>query len=152
MNQQEVNVLIQSEMNMLEERLKSLGCNTEIGCLAGKKHFQEHADKWASDIHNLKSYTKENDKENKVVRQKLSEVTIMLHDVIKDLSNLLKNYSSVEKRVDRFDVKLWGVVVIILTLCIGTLGSSYLVFNSIGDRVYGMIKKELVELNNNQGG
>lgn len=74
----------------LENKFKANGCGTEVGCFFGKKHVQMHGDKLDSDINNLKEYQKRQEKENRDVTKKLSEAIMSFHEVLGDLSSLLK--------------------------------------------------------------
>jgi len=150
----EVTALINDSIQQLDskiDRMIALGCNSEAGCRAGKKHFQEHQDKWASDINNLKENRKAQEKENKDVSKKLSEVVIMFHDTIRDLSGVLKNVQELkndltevkektipeceersERRIKIIDARLWGLLVIFLGALLGILWNGVAVKNTVG--------------------
>jgi hypothetical protein len=121
MDKNEVNELIEKQLKKYETKINALGCPTKIGCMAGKAHFQMHEDKLASDVNNFKNYIKSNDEDKRVSSLKLSEVTIMLHDVVANLANLLESYKEVKKTVQMVGNRLWAIVTIILGLCIGTV-------------------------------
>jgi len=121
MNQAEVTNLIKEEMEKWKRRINSLGCSSEIGCVAGKAHFQMHENKLNSDILAFKNYMKDNEMDKNKTANKLSEVTIMLHDVVTNLANLLSNYGELQEVVGGLNKKLWSIVLIIFGLCVGTV-------------------------------
>lgn len=140
-------------LKSLEEKvdqIKALGCNTEVGCFAGKKHFQEHADRWESDIYNLKEGQKYQEKENKEVSKKLSEVIIMFHDTIKDLSNVLRSVKELktnvrdieteqipksecrsEARIKGVSNRVWAIIMIFVGTMVGLIWNTLEVKRSV---------------------
>ncbi len=131
MNQAEVSAIVREVMEKWRDQINALGCPTEVGCVAGKRHFQEHADKWASDIEDFKNYIKDNNAENKETTSKLSAMTIMLHDAIGELGATLKQVGDLKVAFEKYDGKLWAIVMIILGLAVGTIWASYNVSASV---------------------
>lgn len=149
----EVHKMIQDNMRTLEKKIDIMvdsGCNTKVGCLAGKSHFQEHEDKWSSDIINLKEARKTQEKEGKEVSRKLSEVLIMFHDTIGQLNTVLKGVNELkinvkdvekkqipkseersEKRIKGIDNRLWAVITIFVVIMGGLIWNTLEVKNSV---------------------
>ena len=127
MTQKETGELVQREISR-----HFLSCET--GTII-KKHVQTHADKFDSDIYNLKEGQKNS-------ANKLTEASIMLHDVISEFASLLKSHSetkeahedrmeSHEKRMDRQDTRTWGIVLILISLAIGGMWVGNRMVNSV---------------------
>jgi len=165
LTQADVEIIIRQEMDKLQSHFKSLGCGSEVGCPMGKRHFQEHADKWSSDINDSKEYMKTNDEANRVTAGKLEIASSLLHEACADIKNMLQTFSLIkgdhEKRMDRLDSKLfsldlkfWGVMVLLVSLAItafwkgseftSSLSSSVKTINSV-DRANQMRTENLMK-------
>ncbi|MCP4373010.1 MAG: hypothetical protein GY797_33620 [Deltaproteobacteria bacterium] len=103
--QAEVEIMIKDQLDKHEHLIRELGCQSKTGCVAGKKHFQEHELKWSSDIYNLKTFHADQDTENKKTSSKLSEIANVFHDVVKDLSHLLKSFARMEDDIDSYKIE-----------------------------------------------
>jgi hypothetical protein len=132
LTQPEVDTIVGNHIQRLEGRLRSLGCGTDVGCLAGKRHEQMHADKLNSEIENCKAFRKNAFDKEKVIANKFSEVLIMLNDVLGRMSEIMRsvdrNEKSVEdnkKEIGKLDTRLWVFFSAVVLMCVGTVGATY---------------------------
>jgi hypothetical protein len=125
LTQPEVNAMIGDQIQRLENRFRSLGCGTEVGCIAGKRHEQMHAEKLNSDIENLKTFRTSTTEKEKIVANKFSEVLIMLNDVLGRMTEILHTVDRNEKNVDKLDTRLWLFLSAVGLMCFGTIWATY---------------------------
>jgi len=102
----EVDKMIREQLDKHDHLIREMGCQSKHGCLAGKKHFQEHELKWSSDLMNLKLFQEDQEQENKLISRKLSETANVFHDVVKDLSHLLNSSTKLEKKLDKYKIEM----------------------------------------------
>lgn len=142
LTQAETSNLIKAEIDKYAKTINALGCGSEVGCMAGKKHFQHHADKLESDINNLKTAQKENIEEHKMAASKMSEAATKLHDVARDFAQMTKDFlglsktiddnkesandkiDKVEKNLHWKDVQLWGIFSAVVIMCVAAVWSA----------------------------
>jgi hypothetical protein len=132
MTQLEVTRLIQDEMIKYNEKLRSLGCGSEVGSMAMKSHIQYHGDKLDSDIINLKNFREKQMQANEENTKKFTAIVTQFHDIIENFTKILKGQIDLEKKLidegkdrekgDRWnDAKIWGVAILFVGLAIGSI-------------------------------
>jgi hypothetical protein len=176
-NQKELDLMIKDVQITLEKQFRANGCGTEVGCMAGKAHFRMHEDKLASDINDFKNFKKDTEFEGKTVAKKITEASIMLHDVLARMVSLFdtvkfidekanrnaddlksleakteKNISAVAEdageRIKEFDVRLWGVFAAMFLMCIATIWAAYTSAKTANEVNASVSKINSVDINN----
>ena len=131
-----VHTIVEKEIQKLEETRNVMGCQTSIGCVAGKNHAKEHELKWSSDLNDCKGFKEIQEKENKIVGRKMSELTIMMHSVVSDMRSVANEFKEIknsfteykkenaseqekewkerDKRIDKYEFRFWAMVIIIV--------------------------------------
>lgn len=116
-----------------------MGCQSTLGCLAGKKHAAYHKLKLDSDINNLLEFRDAQLKENKTITMDLAEAASNINLASVELRNISekqkeikedikenevhgeKEWTKRDKRIHWYDVRQWGIFAAIVIMCIGTI-------------------------------
>lgn len=128
LSQSEVSNLITLEIEKHKEKINSLGCNTEIGCMAGKKHFQMHEDKLTSDIFNLKTGVTKLMGDSQRSEVQAAEMLVSFKDAVDQFREAIKE---VNEKIKLTDARIWGVFTGILLLVIATIWANYNIAHSV---------------------
>jgi hypothetical protein len=141
---------IDEKIKKSEEKIRAMGCGTEVGCLAGKRHEAMHADKLDSDIQDFKNFKRSTEEENKIVSKKMSELLIMFNDVLNRMQSMLTHFDFVDAKIKAtdkcvddnkketgdsikdFDRRIWGIFVAIFLMVLTSIWSVMKVNSTVG--------------------
>lgn len=109
-----------------------MGCQSQLGCIAGKKHDAYHKYKLDSDINNLLEFRTAQLKENKIIIQNLTDAAnniniaaLQFQNIKEDVKENKKQgeteWQKRDKRIHWFDVRNWGIFAAIIVMCFGTI-------------------------------
>jgi hypothetical protein len=116
-----------------------IGCQSQLGCIAGKKHDAYHKFKLDSDINNLLEFRDSQLKENQNIAKNLSEAAANINiasfelrsisEKQKEIKDEIKEneghdereWSKRDKRLHWYDVRQWGIFSAIVLMCLGTI-------------------------------
>lgn len=130
-------ILVDKKIERLESnRDDGMGCQSTLGCVKGNKHFQWHEDKLNSDIEDFVGFKKEQEEENKLMGQKLSDVAGHMVVAASNMSkqseaftelktdykeykkevkkDIADDFKPIHKRVDKYEGRFWWMVGIIV--------------------------------------
>lgn len=130
-------LLVDKKIEKLEStRNDGIGCQSPLGCIAGKRHFQWHKDKLNSDIEDFIGFKAEQEKENREMGGKLSSIAGHMEVVAINMSNISESFVDIkkefkehkigikkdiekewvakEKRIDIYEGRFWWMVGILV--------------------------------------